>query len=642
MCGIAGIIKFNNLSIQQHLLTNLSTALSKRGPDDLGFLGWDQNQPIRITRTPEELLGSKIALIHRRLSILDLSEAGSQPMCTSDGRYSIVFNGEIYNYLELRSELKALGHQFRSDSDTEVLLAAYVQWGSRCPTRLIGMFAFAVLDTYTRTLFLARDCFGIKPLYYIRLDSELIFASEIKALLKLDILERKVNAQRLYHYLNSGLTDYGHETLFLNIYQLPAAHYLKIYLDQPKDSEPVQYWSLELEEPVDISFEEATEKLRELFLQNVRLHLRSDVPIGSALSGGIDSSAIVSAIRYLEPKLELHTFSFIADDPNINEEYWIDLVGMAKNANIHKVQASPQELVDDLEHLIFTQDEPFGSTSIYAQYRVFRLAQEQGIKVMLDGQGADEVFGGYRSYITIHLMSLLAKGQWEQGIQLLYNSSKLPGTNLTTLSQEIGKFLLPTKLRGLAKKFLGKQYRSQWLNSKWFLENSEIAEFSLPKQPSDDFLRQELQQALTTTSLPMLLRYEDRNSMYFSIESRVPFLTPELVQFVFTLPEDYIISSSGVSKAIFRQAMRGIVPDAILDRKDKIGFATPEKQWLTTLRPWVEEVLNSETAYHIPALNIEQAKQDWQGIINGQQSFDFRVWRWVNLVRWVEHHNIKF
>ena len=302
-------------------------------------------------------------------------------MGTPDGRYWIVLNGEIYNYVELREELRTLGHEFRSHSDTEVLLAAYQQWGREALTRLIGMFAFAILDVKTRRLFLARDFFGIKPLYYTLWQEGLAFASEIQPLLALPGVTHDVNVQRLYDYLCSGITDHGADTMFAHVCQLPAAHYMEVPLDNPQAARPIRYWDIDLTQRADLSFEDAAKRLRDLFVESVRMHLRSDVPVGAALSGGIDSSSIVSVMRLLEPKLEIHAFSYVADDDRISEERWVDIVGKEKQVKVHKIRPCPKDLVADLEALIGTQGEPFRSTSMYAQWRIFRPRKRLGSKL---------------------------------------------------------------------------------------------------------------------------------------------------------------------------------------------------------------------------------------------------------------------
>jgi asparagine synthase (glutamine-hydrolysing) len=625
MCGIAGILGRPGSANSRAPLE----ALAHRGPDDSGWVTHQAHfASPRFHST----------LLHRRLSILDLSTAGHQPMASADGACTIVFNGEIYNYRELRAELQSLGRVFHTHTDTEVLLEAYIHWGRDCLRRLIGMFAFAVEDRTKGTLFLARDFFGIKPLYYVRDvlpsppgrgaggEGVFAFASEIKALLDWLPLKRTIDPQRLYDYLRFGRTDDGADTLFAEIKQVPAAHYLEVPLDRPDQGEPVRYWKLPDEAPINLSFDAAAQRVRELFLDNIRLHLRSDVPVGTALSGGIDSSAIVCAMRAVEPSAEIHAFSYIADDPAMSEERWVDLVGAHTGAIVHKVRAHPDDLVAELDRLIHTQDEPFGSTSIYAQHRVFRLAQEHGIKVMLDGQGADEMLAGYPQHRSARLASLVRRGR-------LLAAHRLASGRLHDWTQA-AKRLLP----GVASRWLYRCIAPSWLNASWFKARGVRIDALAPTARLHD----ELRQTLTLTSLPMLLRYEDRNSMASSIESRVPFLTPALAEFLLSLPEQFLLGDDGTSKNVFRAAMRGIVPDVILDRRDKIGFATPEERWLKTLRPWIDTTLTSDRARSIPALNVDAMQHDWKAVLDGRARFDFRIWRWVNLIRWAEKFDVKF
>lgn len=639
MCGIAGWIGTQEQDLGSLRRSFLKT-LAHRGPNDQGWLLHGQAGTSRGRHLTDPALG-RVLLVHRRLSILDLTEAGWQPMATPDGRYFLIFNGEIYNYIELRREMLARQQTFHSTSDTEVLLHAWTHWGPAVLNRLVGMFAFALLDLKNRQIVLARDCFGIKPLYYTWIGGALAFASEIKALLQLPGVPRRAEPQRVFDYLRFGRTDHGGDTLFAGIHQLPAAHLLTLSLDQLTPVEPVRYWSIDLSQRLDLSLKEASDQVRRLFLENVQLHLRSDVPVGAALSGGIDSSAIVTAMRRVEPGLNLHTFSFVADDPALSEERWVDIAGGSARAVLHKVHSTPQELVEDLDRLIDVQDEPFGSTSIYAQHLVFRLAREKGVTVMLDGQGADEILAGYRPYLAARLASLLRQGHWLEAGRFLRQASRFQGTGgLVRLFLQAAGMLAPARLKAPLLGLFGKEMLPAWMNARWFQERGAC---TLPPPPSGirDVLRDHLFQSLVESSLPMLLRYEDRNSMAHSIESRVPFLTPSLVSFVYRLPEEHLIARDGTSKNVFRQAMRGIVPDAVLDRRDKIGFATPEKGWLTTLRPWVEATLASPAAREVPALNLPQVQREWQAVLNGRKPFDFRVWRWVNLIRWVERFGVR-
>lgn len=641
MCGIAGIVLREPGHVDGELMSRLSRRLAHRGPDDVGFL-WYRGGRVESGRNfPDEGAEAEVVLLHRRLSILDLSDSGWQPMSSPDGRYHILLNGEIYNFVELRRELEALGHRFRSHSDTEVLLAAYAEWGRAALPKLVGMFAFAILDTKARTLFLARDFFGIKPLYYTVEGPGFSFASEIKALLEIPGIPRTVDAERVYAYLAWGLTDHGHRTLLSHVRQLPAAHCVEIALDRPTEVQPERYWNLDTTYRLDLSFDEAASRLRDLFLESVRLHLRSDVPLGAALSGGIDSSAIVTGMRHvLGESAEIHVFSYIADDAAISEERWIDLAAEAARAQVHKVRATTDDLLGDLKALIDSQDVPFGSTSIFAQRRIFQRARESGIKVMLDGQGADEMLGGYHGYAAARVVSLVRQGRAVEAVALLNRASRLPGRRKMWL--QCLQRLVPAEVIDVLRRLPGLERRPvTWLNGSWFSERGvQIGPARYAR--ARDQLRHELERTLTETSLPALLRYEDRNSMAASIESRVPFLTPALVSFLLSLPEEYIIAPDGTSKAVFRRAMRGIVPDAILDRRDKIGFATPELRWLRGAESWVDQVLTGEASGRVPVLVSREMVKEWNAIRQGRRPFGFHVWRWINLIEWSHQYGVRY
>jgi asparagine synthase (glutamine-hydrolysing) len=308
---------------------------------------------------------------------------------------------------------------------------------------------------------------------------------------------------------------------------------------------------------------------------------------------------------------------------------------------MHKTRAGPSELMGDLDALLRTQDEPFGSTSIYAQNRVFRLAREAGIKVMLDGQGADELLGGYHTLAAARLASLLRQGKLAEAVRFAAHAASSPGRGALLLWS--GEFLVPPAFQAPFRRLVGQELVPAWLNPDWFAERgvrTQPAKYTFTG--SREVLRDQLHRTVTQTSVPMLLRYEDRNSMAHSIESRVPFLTPQLAQFLLTLPEEYLIDRRGSSKAIFRRAMRGLVPDAILDRRDKIGFATPEHSWLLELRPQVERLLNSELAARIPALRVEGMRSAWRAICEQGRRGDFRVWRWVNMIEWASRTGALF
>lgn len=651
MCGIFGAFNRNGSPLDLRFVQGATSALRHRGPDDEGYLianthtnrieqysGSDTDPSLNLPSISAASGAFDLAFGFRRLSILDVSPAGHQPMPSSDGTCWIVYNGEIYNYIELRNELVTHGYNFQTGTDTEVILAAYQHWGPECLKHFTGMWAFAILDTTQRRMFLARDRFGIKPLYYHSNSNHFVFASEIKALLHSKNLTTHVNPNRLYHYLTYGITDYGDETLFADIKQLPSAHYLIVPLENRSESLPRRYWQIDLDKRSDLSFEAAASELKDLFLESVRLHLRSDVPVGAALSGGIDSSAIVTAMRHHEPELDLHTFSYIAGDGAISEERWVDAIVQAANTRAHKVKPSAEELVADLDNLLAAQDEPFGSTSIYAQNRVFRLAGEAGIKVMLDGQGADELLAGYPYFLTSRFASLLSQLKLLEARRLAHSAGSVSGLGELRIILS-GTGLLAPKLKSSARRL--SRNGSGDLNLRWF-EKQGVPFEAAPRDLRPDFLRGELANSLLETSLPMLLRYEDRNSMAHSIESRVPFLTHQIIEFVFSLPESYLIGPDGESKRVFRKAMEGVVPDQILRRRDKIGFSTPERKWLTALKPWVDDILNSESAEEIPALNLKAVRSHWNELQSAGRPFDFRVWRWLNVIRWSESFAVKF
>jgi asparagine synthase (glutamine-hydrolysing) len=637
VCGLFGVVKAPPSLLDRSRVERLFTLLHHRGPDDRGWLVLE-GEAVRRGSAAADLAGD-VALLHTRLSILDLSPAGHQPMSTADGRYHLSFNGEIYNYIELRGELESLGHEFVSGTDTEVLLAAYAQWGTACLERLIGMFAFAVVDVARRVLVLARDHFGIKPLFYAPLQGRLAFASEIPPLLELPGVSRRADAQRVYDYLRWARVDHGAGTMFAGIRQVRPAHYLELSLDAPERIVELPYWHLE-PEPVDrLTLDEAAERVRELFLDNVRIHLRSDVPVGAAFSGGVDSSANVMAMRFLNGKaLELHTFSYIADDPAVNEERWMKLVAREAGVVAHTVEASPQELMTDLDRLIEIQAEPFASTSMYAQYRVFRLAREAGIKVTLDGQGADELFAGYRPYLADRIAGLLVRGRWITAARLVSALSQLPDASPGGMLARAVGTSLPAALEAPARRLTGHPLVPGWLDGDWLASHDVV--LADPARTVRGNLR-EYRLETIRTGLRELLRYEDRNSMAWSIESRVPFLTPALAEFAAGMPDDYLIAADGTGKLVLRQSLRGLVPDPILDRQDKIGFNTPETSWLLALESWVDSVLNCDAAHAIGPIRVALARKSWQAARDGRDRLDTATWRWLNFIRWVDRFSVE-
>lgn len=658
MCGITVWIDAAGVA-DPRVARSMTDRLRHRGPDDEGhvrggpepgnireFAGQDTPDSVREHLAPVSLLDAaappaRIHLGHRRLSILDLSPAGHQPMETGDRKNWIVHNGEVYNYLELRRELEAEGDMFRSGTDTEVILAAVRRWGREALARFVGMFALAIWDVEAGELLLARDPFGIKPLYYHASPEGFVASSEIPSLLEHPSVSRNIDGQAALDFLRHGLTDHGERTMFRDVKSLPPGHCLRVSVEKPESVEITPFLERGLPEPVDLSFEEARDHLRELFVKSVTLHLRSDVPVGAALSGGLDSSAIVAAMRHVGgERLDLQTFSYIASG-KLSEEAWVDRMVEATGAHGVKIPAGELDLAGEIERLQAIQGEPFISTSILAQRRVFHRAREAGVPAMLDGQGADEMLAGYFPSQAARLAGCLSRGQIGEASRL-FRALGAPGGagRRRTLLRALASFL-PALLEAPARGLAGEPLWPRWLDRAAFETRGARAR-SLYHPRSLRDLQEQLLQMREETSLPMLLRYEDRNSMADSIESRVPFLTVELVDFVASLPPAFLIDREGRSKAIFREALRGLVPDAVIDRPDKIGFATPELDLLLEGAGWVEERLESEVARSFPGVRADEFSATWREIRAGRRPHEASLWRWLNFTQWLEQLDVKW
>ncbi|WP_284410907.1 asparagine synthase (glutamine-hydrolyzing) [Acidovorax sp. SUPP2539] len=625
MCGIAGLALSDTTEFAAERMQRSLQLLKRRGPD-------------RSSTFQFQWCEKTLMLGHTRLSVIDLTEAAAQPMNSPDDRFTLVFNGEIYNYKELRSELTAAGRRFRSASDTEVLLQAWAHWGEAALTRFVGMFAFVIFDRETSTLYGARDAFGIKPFYYSASGASFVFASEIPAVQALRSTAPKLDLQTSYDYLVHGNYDAGERTFFSDVLALPAGH--QFTYDLRSNVLQIKPWwapKITLVEP--IAFSDAADGLRNHLLNSVRLHLRSDVPLGAALSGGLDSSAIVGCMRHLEPDVPIHTFSFIASGSAVSEECWVDQVNTQVGAVAHKVSIAPSELAADLDDMIAALGEPFGSTSIYAQYRVFKLAREHGMTVTLDGQGADELCGGYVGYPGPRVRSLLDGGHWLGALSFLGKWGRWPGrAGLDGLKAAVAEYTSDAAYQAL-RRMNGASASPSWIDAHVLADAGVTLRFprELPSQTaSERRMVAELARSLHGVGLPGLLRHGDRNSMRFSVESRVPFLTTELADFLLTLPEEYLVSPQGETKHLLRRAMRGLVPDEILNRRDKIGFATPEQAWLLQMAPQVREWLRYPL--NLPFLRQNEVLKAFDQVVAGQRPFSWQVWRWINFTRWYAQH----
>lgn len=587
MCGIFGIWNLDGDAVDLSNLQAATTAIRHRGPDDEGYLlvntradraiscgGSDTDYRLSLPDLDQFKSDSfDLAFGFRRLAILDLSPAGHQPMCSHDGKFWIVFNGEIYNYRELRAELTERGRHFKTTSDTEVILAAYQEWGESCVEHFNGMFALAIWDSAERKIFVARDRFGEKPFHYLYIPNRLFaFASEMKALWAAGVAERRVHEETLALFTQHGQVEIGEQTIYEGILRLPQAHCLTLTIEGTADGrlQKRRYWDIDPRVRIDgWSDERYAEAFREHFTNSVDLRLRADVPVGSSLSGGLDSSTVVSVINRLLPSTAVQkTFSARFDDPSRDEGKWMDLVTRSNRVERHDVWPRAETFFEELERLFWHQEEPFTSTSVYAQWSVMRLAKENGVTVLLDGQGADEMLAGYHSYFDVMTDDLLnsfdLRGFLKFRRDCLALHGVAPGSFRRTLSQKT-----PQPLKRLLKKGLQRT-----------LPQVEPAEPVFPREFAKvSGLRKHLWWNTTREGLVELLRYADRNSMAHSREVRLPFLDHNLVEFVFKLP-DRLLMRDGWTKWIIREAFRGIVPKEITDRVDKLGYMPPQQQWL--------------------------------------------------------------
>lgn len=675
MCGIAGFIARNTFPAAA--IGAMTDLVRHRGPDDEGFLllpeldgefqlcgGNDTPGTIYSADMPFKpgghinTLGDqplRLALGHRRLSIVDLSAAGHQPMCSADRRFWIVYNGEVYNHIELREELAERGHQFRSHSDTEVILAAYQEWGTECLSHFNGMFAFLLYDAYEKKLFAARDRFGVKPLYYwISPAGDIAFASEIKQFTALPGWRARINGQRAYDFLAWSITDHTDETMFRDVFQLRGGEMLLLDLQRIVAGQAPQLeqnklmhtvWYKLTPTPFSGTMADAAAEFRDKLVESVRLRLRADVPVGSCLSGGLDSSSIVCIMnRILEEQgaAELQkTFSACAEVARFDERSWIDIVVDATKVDAHYVCPSLSGLFEESPDITWHQDEPFGSTSIYAQWNVFRLAAQNGVKVMLDGQGADEQLAGYHSFFGPRLAQLLRSGQLGGMLDEISAMQRLHGYSLRSSMENLAHIVLPEWSKDFLSRALGRKFFTNppWLNSRNL--------GCMPKNPfvaigaSNYSSVRDLSIAqLTSNNLQMLLHWEDRDSMAHSVESRVPFLDYRLIEFVVGLPDEFKLSD-GITKRVLRDGMSGILPDRIRDRMDKLGFATPEEVWLRELG---SDLFRAKLAEAVDAshsiLNGKEASQVLEEMISGTRKFNFLPWRMINFGEWVKRFSV--
>ena len=601
MCGIAGIIDFkDSLNVKDiHLMMK---TIKHRGPDDEGLY-----------------VDGNIALGHVRLSIIDLSKAGHQPMFSCDKRYCIIFNGEIYNFIELREELKNKGYEFQTSTDTEVILSSYIEWGKECLHKFNGDWSFVIYDIQTKEIFGARDRYGIKPFYYYKDDDRLIFASEIKAIIPL-LKNRTPNEKLIYEYLMYNRTDQSEETFFKNVVKLKHGYY---FILQGEELEVKQWYDLKekLKNPVAID----TTKYRELLKRAIEIRLRSDVPIGVSLSGGIDSSSITSIVYNDFDQKSIHTFSAVYGKREwADESDFIDAYNKTLK-NMHFTSPNADTFYNDFEDFIEAQGEPIASIGPYAQYKVMELAQGN-VTVTLDGQGADEQLAGYHYFFGSYYKELFTSFKWLRLVkEVTYYLAKHK-------SIEALKYMLFYLLPGSVQRKLGGKiygYINDDFASKWEQESTLGEDLYNPKTLNESLVDH------FEYKLEHLLKWDDLNAMNFSIESRVPFLDHHLVEA--TLPSSPKLKiDKAETKYLLRESVKDILPEKIYKRRDKKGFSTPSDQWFRSpdFQKYIMGMLDSHSFKYRGYFNVKKCKKNYLRHLKGEINIAKDIWKWINLEVW--------
>jgi asparagine synthase (glutamine-hydrolysing) len=565
MCSILGII--SSSPFPEDRIRSANACMNHRGPDGQGFFQWDNGN-------------TWVSFAHNRLSVIDLTSASDQPFCYLD-RYVLIFNGEIYNYKELRESLVQKGYRFQTTGDTEVVAAAYAAYGEQCLDQFDGMFAFAVWDEKEQILFAARDRFGEKPFFY-HYDSKsqtLYFASNIKALLALGLSD-ELNNSLLYNYMTLGHVkqiQWPDSTFFTKVFQLPPSHLLHYDIGKKKEPVVARYFDLDKESIIELDESMAHEQFMALLNTSVQRRNRSDVKTGTSLSGGLDSSAITALCkRHGSEQYSHHAFSAVFPGFEKDENFYIDQVASDFKIEVHKVSPGAGDLAAQLQTIIHHQEEPFGSSSVLAQYAVFEEAKKNNVTVLLDGQGADEALAGYTKYTHWYLQELIrAKGWTEANVEAVKYKENNFLENWSWKNRVAAAFPSLTA-NTLIRKSVNTQRNNPYIDREF---RQTFADTHSIFKPLVEKLNDIQYHDLMIMGIEELLRYADRNSMAHSREVRLPFLSHELVQFVLSLPSHFRMRN-GYTKWILRKNMETILPESIVWRKSKIGFEPPQRAWM--------------------------------------------------------------
>ena len=612
MCGLVATISFDGRPAEPGVLQRASDSLAHRGPDDSGLSTY-----------------GPVGFGFRRLAILDLSPAGHQPMETPDGRLAIVFNGEIYNYIELKRELEQLGRSFRSGSDTEVLLQAYDQWGTDCVTRFNGMWAFVIYDRARRRIFASRDRFGVKPLYRWTDGKRMVLASEIKAIVATDWYRPAVNWMVASRFLCRGHLDEDTQTFYKDVDQLAAGSTLEVGLDGQFRER--RFWSTAAS--ADQIPPDPVARFRELFEDAVRLRMRSDVPVGVCLSGGIDSNAIISMMAKLRDDsvpYPLQAFSYIPEE--FSEATYIHESIDRTGATLNVLETSPERLWDLLPKALWHYDEPVHSPTALIGFELMRLAKSRGVTVVLNGQGADEVNAGYHNYFRFHWADLMHQGRFVRAAAEITAYGRGQGKPvMPLLSQAFGEWM-----RIEARRVVPRPPQVETVaNHPWLTEDVVRQAPPFDTEQWSASLRETLVRSVEHRPLPLYLRVEDRNSMAHSVEARLPFLDYRLVSLAFSLPSEWKLKAPW-NKHLVRESMKGVIAEGVRTRLDKMGFPTPGRHWFAG--PWYEpmqDLLSSQHLRETGFCNVEVIRNDLQRHREGQIDVAGPMFQMAELAVWL-------
>jgi asparagine synthase (glutamine-hydrolysing) len=625
MCGICGVFGYRDgAPASEHEVRAMADAIAHRGPDGEGYF-----------------VDGAVGLGHRRLSIIDLSAAGAQPMHSASGRYVIVFNGEIYNYLELRQQLAASGVRFQSHSDTEVLLQLFERDGPDCVHKLNGMFAFAVWDRHARTLFAARDRFGVKPFYWYERNGRIAFASEIKALFRLGELAPEMDGRGLADYLTFQfcLED---KTLFRHVHRLLPGHTLTVRAGEA----PVvrKYWDLDFTVDAVHPSEYYEHQLLRLLEDSVRLQLRADVPLGAHLSGGLDSSTVACLATSLLGA-PIHTFTGgFSDGAQYDETGYARIVAEQTASHHHEIFPTARDFVDSMPRLAWQMDEPAAGPGLFPQYFVSRLAS-QHVKVVLGGQGADEIFGGYTRYLVAYLEECIRggiEGTQEDSKYVVSFESILPNLpQLQSYRPLLRHFWRDGLFDAPAKRYFRLIDRSDEvrplispaaLDAADGYKAFDAYEAVFNEGDCKSYINRMTHFDLKTL-LPALLQVEDRTSMAVSLESRVPILDHRIAELVASMPPK-IKYEGGRSKHIFRKVVQHVTPQAILERKDKMGFPVPLSEWYREgpVRDFVHDTLMGQRARERGIFDTAKVAE----LLDHERAYGRGIWGLLSLELWLQ------